>query len=42
MPAKFVGELKENGQTTTAATFTSVGTDDINEDRPVLRAEAEV
>jgi hypothetical protein len=39
MAAKFVRELKENGQTIMAATFTSGGTDDINKDRHVLRAE---
>ncbi len=37
--AGFVRELKANGQTVTAATFTSGVTDDINKDRHVLKAE---
>ena len=39
MAAKFVRELKEEGQTITAATFTSGGTDDVSKDRHVLKAE---
>jgi hypothetical protein len=37
--ARFVRELKANGQTVVAATFTSGGTDDINRDRHILKAE---
>ena len=40
LAGKFVRDLKANGQTITAATFTSGGTDDINKDRHVLKAEA--
>ena len=39
MAATFVRELKAKGQTVTAATFTSGGTDDISRDRHVLKAE---
>jgi hypothetical protein len=37
--AKLVRELKANGQTVMAATFTVGGTDDISKDRHGLRAE---
>lgn len=39
LAAKFVRELKTKGQTVATATFTSGGTDDVNKDRHVLRAE---
>jgi len=39
MAAEFVRELKEKGQTITAATFTSGGTDDVSKNRHVLKAE---
>jgi hypothetical protein len=39
LSARFVRELKSNGQNVTAATFTSGGTDDISKDRHVLKAE---
>ncbi len=37
--ARFVRELKENGQTITAATFTSGGMNDLDRYRNVLKAE---
>jgi hypothetical protein len=39
LSANFVLELKQKGQTVSAATFTSGVTDDINRDCHVLKAE---
>lgn len=39
LAAKFVRDLRVNGQTIMAATFTSGGTDDISNDRHLLKAE---
>jgi hypothetical protein len=39
LAARFVRDLKSKGQNVTAATFTSGGTDDIDKDRHVLKAE---
>lgn len=39
MASRFVRELKSKRQTVTAVTFTRGGTDDVNKDRHVLRAE---